>query len=212
MKLFTYFRSSASYRVRIGLGLKGVARTDLPVNLVANEQQSPDYRNHNQQGLVPALMLDSGEVIGQSTAILEWLEETHPEPPLYPRDAVARARMRAWCQHIACDMHPLNNLRVLRYLKSTLGQSQEVIDTWYAHWIHTGFATLEPVVAKLGGRFSLGDRPGMLEVFIVPQVYNARRFAVDLEDYEAIRDLEARCLRLDAFREAHPDHQPDTPA
>jgi maleylacetoacetate isomerase len=211
MDLYSYFRSSASYRVRIALQLKGVTCNYRPINLVENEQMSEEYRARNTQGLVPALVLDSGDVIGQSVAILEWLEESHPEPSLYPQDPIERAQMRSLCQHIACDVHPLNNLRVLRYLKDRLGQSQDSIGEWYAHWVHTGFDTLEPLVAAMPAPFSLGDRPGMLEVMIVPQVYNARRFEVLLEDYPAICGLDERCASLDAFARAHPSRQPDTP-
>ena len=211
MDLYSYFRSSASYRVRIALALKGIASNYIPVNLVENEQGSGEYRARNAQGLVPALVLDNGEVLGQSVAILEWLEERYPEPALYPEDAIERAQMRALCQHIACDVHPLNNLRVLRYLKDRLGHTQETVGEWYAHWIHTGFDTLEPQVAAMPGAFSLGDQPGMLELMIVPQVYNARRFDVPLERYPAICDLDERCASLDAFARAHPSRQPDTP-
>lgn len=211
MRLYGYFRSSAAYRVRIAIALKGLACEMHPVNLVASEQQADAYRDINPQALVPALMLDSGEVISQSMAILEWLEESHPQPALYARDPIRRAGQRSLCQHIACDIHPLNNLRVLHYLRETLGQAQETIDAWYRHWIRTGFEALEPVLAAQSDPFSLGERPGMVEALLVPQVYNARRFAVELDPYPAIRALDARCNSLDAFRSAHPHRQPDTP-
>ena len=212
MELFSYFRSSAAYRVRIALGLKGIAHAIRPVNLVAGEQRDAAYLENNPQGLVPALRLDSGAVIAQSMAILEWLEEAYPRPALYPAESLARAQYRALCQHIASDIHPLNNLRVLRYLRDDLQQPQAVIDRWYAHWIHTGFHAIESAVATTQGAFSLGQEPGMLEVMLVPQVYNARRFNVDLSAFPAIIDLDARCQALAAFAQAHPSLQPDTPA
>ncbi len=210
MELYGYFHSSAAYRVRIALGLKGITVESVPVSLIESENRTEEYLAANPQGLVPALRLDSGEVIGQSTAILEWLEERFPEPALYPQDQIARARHRALCQHIACDIHPLNNLRVLRYLKGPLGQEQESVNTWYAHWIHEGFRALEIETANID-RFSLGDTPGMFEVMLVPQLFNARRFNVDLAPFPALQALDARCSELDAFANAHPFQQADAP-
>jgi len=211
VRLYTYFRSSAAYRVRIALALKGLAAELRPVDLAAGEQAGDDFRDRNPQGLVPVLETDDGACLSQSVAILEWLEETRPEPALYPAGAIERARYRALCQHIACDIHPLNNLRVLRYLGGPLSQSKEAIDAWYAHWITLGFNALETEVARWDQDFSLGDRPGIFEVMLVPQLYNARRFAVAIDAFPALVDLDARCAVMEAFRAAHPHRQPDTP-
>lgn len=211
MQLYAYYRSSAAYRVRIALGLKDLAYEVCPVDIAANEQASDAFRLLNPQGLVPVLNTDDGENLYQSMAILEWLEDTHAQPALYPRGALARARYRALCQHIACDIHPLNNLRVLRYLGGRLGQNQEAINEWYAHWITLGFGSLEAEVARWDGAYSLDDQPGMFEVMLVPQLYNARRFAVATEAFPALVELDLRCAELESFRRAHPHRQPDTP-
>lgn len=211
MKLYAYFRSSAAYRVRIALGLKGQPFEVAAVNLLKQEQRSAEYRQTNPQALVPSLELDSGEVLGQSVAILEWLEETHPTPALYARDALERAAQRSLCSHIACDIHPLNNLRILRYLGDELAQSQESVSRWYAHWVREGFNAVEMAVAAYGEGFSLGERPGMVEAMVIPQLYNARRFKVPVDDFPAILSLDERCQSLDAFHHAHPGRQPDTP-
>lgn len=212
MELFSFYRSSAAYRVRIALGLKKLPHAIVPVDLTAGEQREKTFLKMNPQGLVPALRLDSGEVIGQSLAILEWLEDQHPDPALYPQNALDKALHRALCQHIACDIHPLNNLRVLHYLEGELALDAEQVSAWYAHWIQRGFAAIEPVIRDFGDGFSLGEDPGMLEVFLVPQVFNARRFKVDLEQFPAICALEQRCALIDAFSKAHPLKQADTPA
>ncbi len=212
MRLYSYFRSTAAYRVRIALELKGIAHEIVPVNLSSGEQRSRHFLNENPQGLVPALKLDCGTVIAQSTAILEWLEERFPETPLYSQDLLARAQQRALCQHIACDIHPLNNLRVLRYLGDTLEQPQDRINDWYTHWVQQGFIALEDAVKKQTGEFSLGKSPGMLEVFLVPQLFNARRFNIDLSPFPAIRALDTLCQNLSAFAKAHPVAQIDAPA
>ena len=209
MQLYSYFRSSASYRVRIALNLKGIDHGVIPVNLVAGEQHTDNYRQHNSQGLLPTL-ITGNSVITQSTAILEWLEERHPEPALYPEDATQRAHVRAQCQLIACEIHPLNNLRVLKYLKSELEQEEDAVRRWYAHWVKEGFLALESTLP--GSGFVNGEAPGMLEAFLVPQVYNAERFDVPMESFPRIRALQARCQSLPAFQHAHPDAQPDTPA
>ena len=211
MRLYAYYRSSAAYRVRIALALKGLSAEIRPVDIAAGEQAGEAFRGRNPQGLVPVLETDDGACLAQSVAILEWLEETRPEPALYPASALARARYRGLCQHIACDIHPLNNLRVLRYLGGPLGQGKEAIDAWYAHWITLGFGALEAEVASWSGNFSLGDDPGMFEVMLVPQLYNARRFAVATDAFPALVALDARCALIDAFRSAHPHRQPDTP-
>lgn len=208
MELFTYFRSSAAYRVRIALALKQVPHQLTPVNLARDEQRASAFLQANPQGLVPALKLDSGEIIAQSGAILEWLEESYPTPPLYAATPTLRAQQRALCQHIACDIHPLNNLRVLRYLKATLDQEQDSVDRWYAHWICRGFEGLENAVAEFEG-YSMGDHPGMFEVMLVPQIYNARRFRVDLSAFPSLCALDARCALLEPFASAHPERQPD---
>ncbi len=211
MNLYSYFRSSAAYRVRIALALKGLSSEIIPVNLVENEQKAESYRSRNPQGLVPALELDDGTILGQSMAILEWLEETHPEPALYPMESLAKAAYRAHCLHIACDIHPLNNLRVLRYLGDTLELDQQTVGDWYSHWIQTGFNAIEKAASEFTGDFSLGDKPGMFEVMLVPQLYNARRFNVAIDDYPAIIALDERCASMREFHNAHPGRQIDTP-
>lgn len=212
MRLYGYYRSTAAYRVRIALGIKGIAAEAVAVNLVDAQQRRAEYLDKNPQGLVPALELGSGDVLSQSTAILEWLEETHPEPRLYPEDPIARARCRALCQHIACDIHPLNNLRVLKYLRGPLEQSQEDVDRWYAHWVSTGFVALERELAAADTALSMGDQPGMMEIFLIPQIYNARRFLVPLDEYPALVERDRLCQQHAAFSAAHPDSQPDSPS
>lgn len=206
MRLYTYFRSSAAYRVRIALNLKGVPFESIPINLLKGDQSAPDYAAVNPQGRVPSLESD-GSVLVQSPAILEYLEETHPEPPLLPSDPVARARVRAACALIACDIHPLNNLAVLRYLKRQLGQEQAAIDAWYVHWIVEGFDALETLIGP--GPFAFGPRPTLADVYLVPQVANARRFKISLNGYPKIAAADAACAALDAFAAAAPERQPD---
>jgi maleylacetoacetate isomerase/maleylpyruvate isomerase len=206
VKLYTYFRSSAAFRVRIALNLKGISYDSVPVNLLKGEQTGEAYRAVNPQGRVPAL--DIGEtVLFQSPAILDYLDETYPEPPLLPVGAVPRAKVRAVCALIGCDIHPLNNVGPLRYLKRVLGHEQEAVDAWYAHWIREGFAALE---AQLGpGPYAFGDRVTMADVYLVPQVFNARRFAVPLEPFPRIVAAADSCMELEAFRNAAPENQPD---
>jgi maleylacetoacetate isomerase len=211
MELYSYFRSSAAYRVRIALELKGLEHTIVPVNLSTDQQRAQHYLLNNPQGLVPALTLDSGETLAQSGAILEWLEETHTDVPLYPRDPVQKAQHRALCQHIACDIHPLNNLRVLRYLSGPLALDSEQVNGWYAHWITLGFKAIEDAIETFASDFSLGEHPGMLEVFLIPQVYNAYRFNIDLSPFPQIVALDERCQHLPAFSKAHPSNQIDFP-
>jgi maleylacetoacetate isomerase/maleylpyruvate isomerase len=206
MRLYTYFRSSAAYRVRIALNLKGVPYESIPINLLKGDQSAPAYAAVNPQGRVPSLETD-GAVLVQSPAILEYLDETHPEPPLLPSDAVARARVRAACALIACDIHPLNNLAVLRYLKRQLGQEQAAIDAWYVHWIVEGFDALEKLLGP--GPFAFGPRPTLADVYLVPQVANARRFKIALDAYPKIAAADAACAALDAFAAAAPERQPD---
>lgn len=210
MKLFTYFRSSAAYRVRIGLNLKRIDYEPEPIHLRRKDHEAVEYAAINPQRLVPALLVGP-DVLTQSLAILEYLEETHPTPPLLPEDPLDRARVRAIALSIACDIHPIDNLRVLNYLKNPLGQDQEAVDRWYSHWIETGFAALERTLATGGGtgRFCHGDRPTLADVCLVPQVHNARRGNVDLTPYPTIVRIDEACRALPAFAEAAPDRQPD---
>jgi maleylacetoacetate isomerase len=209
VKLYTYYRSSAAYRVRIALNLKALDYTAVPVNLLEGEQRGEAFRAVNPQGLVPALEVEDGTRIGQSTAILEWLEESFPERPLLPADPLARARVRSLCNHIACDIHPLNNLRVMNYLKGEFGHSQEDVNRWYGHWIRTGFKAVENTVSGEGGPFCFGEAPGLADCYLIPQVYNARRFDVGLGEFPTIERIFAHCNGLEPFFDAHPDNQSD---
>lgn len=211
MQLYSYFRSTAAYRVRIALRLKELEHEVITVDLLRGEQRTEAYLKENPQGLVPALKLSSGEVIGQSGAILEWLEECYPTPALYPNDPLQRATHRALCQHISCDIHPLNNLRVLQYLRDRLQQSDDAVDRWYSHWIQGGFVAIETALEQQSTDFSLGERPGMLELMLIPQVFNARRFHVDIEAFPRICALDQRCNTLPAFADSHPSLQADAP-
>ncbi len=207
MTLYDYFRSSASWRVRIALALKGVEVARVPVSLVDDEQATAAYLAVNPQGLVPAL--DTGEaVLTGSLAIIEWLEERYPDPPLLPREPTPRALARGMAQLIACDIHPLNNLRVLNYLRGPLGQNEAAVRAWYAHWIGEGFRALEARVQAAPeasqGPFLGGTRPGLADLCLVPQVYNARRFEVPLEAYPRVLAAEAACVALPAFSATAP--------
>ncbi len=212
MKLYTYFRSSAAYRVRIALNLKGLAYDAVPVHLVRSggEQHQAEYRSINPAGLVPALE-EGGEVLTQSLAILEYLEETHPEPPLLPGDAVQRARIRALALAIACDIHPINNLRVLQYLTREFGADEAGKASWYRHWVEIGLAAVEAMLedGPKEARFCFGDVPTLADVCLVPQVFNARRFQCDLSAMPRIARVVAHCETLEAFRLAAPENQPD---
>ena len=209
MKLYSYFRSSAAYRVRIALNLKGIAYETVPVHLVRDggEQKKPAYKAINPQMRVPALELDDGAILTQSPAILDYLEEVYPSPALMRGDPVARARIRAVADIIGCDIHPLNNLPVLGYIKTEFGQDQAAADRWYAHWITVGFEAIEQLIDP--GPFAFGTTPGLADVFLVPQVFNARRFKVPLEAFPGICAVEQACLALPAFADAAPDNQPD---
>lgn len=209
MKLYSYFRSSAAYRVRIALNLKGLDYDTVPVSLIQGEQRSESYLERNPQGLVPALELDNGAVLTQSLAICEYLEESYPVPPLLPDGAEARARVRAIIDLIACDIHPLNNLRVLKYLTDHLHDSEENKLEWYRHWIRTGFEALERMLSRSPetGDFCQGDELTLAEVFLVPQVYNALRFDCDLTAYPTISRIATACDSVPAFVQAHPDAQ-----
>jgi maleylacetoacetate isomerase/maleylpyruvate isomerase len=209
LTLYGYPLSSAAYRVRIALALKGVKASTVNKQLRRGEHRQKDYLRINPQGFVPAVELEDGTVLTQSLAIMEWLDETHPPPTLLPVEPRARARVRSLCQLIACDIHPLNNLRVLQYLESTLGLAQATRDEWYRHWITTGFAALEEALGRDAsrGRFCFGDQPGMADACLVPQVYNARRYSVDWTSYPRIVAIDAACRELPAFESAAPEKQ-----
>lgn len=213
LTLYGYWRSSAAYRVRIALNLKGLAYRQVPVHLVRDggEQNGEAYQALNPQGLVPLLVDEEngGAPIAQSLAIIEYLEEIFPVPAILPADPVERAQVRAVALHLACDVHPLNNLRVLQYLGRELGVDDAAKNAWYRHWVAAGLAAVEQGLAAYGDTFSLGTRPGYLEACLIPQVYNARRFDCDLDAYPRILALTARCEALEAFRHAAPDAQPD---
>ena len=204
--LHDYYRSSAAYRVRIALNLKGVEYESRPVNLLHSEQQADDYRALNPQGLVPMLEID-GHRLTQSLAIIIYLDQCFPDPPLVPRDPVDGAHVRAMALTVACDIHPLNNLRVLRYLKNELGHSQDEVDRWYTHWIAEGLAALEAMAKAGAARFLFGDEPTIADVCLVPQLFNARRFNCPLDDYPTLVRADENASRLDAFAAAHPDKQ-----
>ena len=209
MKLYTYFRSSAAYRVRIALNLKDLASEMVPIHLQKEGgiNKKPEYRAINPQMRVPALKLDSGEILTQSLAIIEYLDEIHPDPPLLPREPAARAKVRAMAQLIACDIHPLNNIGPLRYLKNELGHDQAAIDAWYHHWILQGFDALETVLAV--GPYAFGNAVTLADLCLVPQVYNARRLKAPLDRFPKIVAVDAACAKLPAFEKARPENQPD---
>lgn len=211
MKLYNYFRSSASFRVRIALALKGLDYDYVPVDLLKDggEQFSAAFKAMNPAALVPVLD-DDGTLLTQSLAIIEYLDETRPQPPLLPTDAVGRARARAIALAIACEIHPLNNLRVLNYLTTTLGVSDEQRGAWYRHWVETGLATVEAMLAgdSRTGLCCHGDRPTMADVFLVPQIFNARRFKGKLDHVPTVMRIHEHCLTLDAFARSVPVLQP----
>ena len=212
MKLYGYFRSSASYRVRIALAFKGLAYESVPVELraPASAQRTPEFLKLNPEGLVPVLV-DGEHVVRQSLAIIEYLEETHPAPPLLPRSASARAQVRALTLAIACDIHPLNNLRVLNYLRTPLGHEDAEVDAWYAHWIARGFQALEAEVPGTSGDglHMFGTAVSLADVFLVPQMYNARRLKCDLAPYPRLHAIDAHLTSLPAFAGAAPERQPE---
>jgi len=208
LRLHGYWRSSAAYRVRIALNLKGLDYTQATHDLRSNAHHDEAYRAVNPQRLVPAL--DTGDtVLTQSTAILEWLEELHPEPALLPPSPDMKAIVRGMCALIACDIHPLNNLRVLRELKQGFGADQARLDMWASGWIAEGFTALEVLIEKHGRGFCFGDTPGLADCFLVPQVFSAQRFGVDLRPYPALRAVNEACDGHPAFVRAHPSRQPD---
>ena len=211
MKLYSYYRSSAAYRVRIALNLKQLPYETVGVHLLKNggEQKQPAYSAKNPQKLVPALE-DNGQVFTQSLAIIEYLDEAYPAQPLLPAAATERARVRAMAQLIACDIHPLNNLRVLGYLQKQLGADETAKTEWYRHWINEGFTALEILLqSEQTGRFCHGDTPTLADCCLIPQVYNARRFQVDLSLYPTIVRIVAECEAVPAFQAAAPENQPD---
>lgn len=209
MKLYSYYRSSAAYRVRIALNLKGMPYDYVPVNLLTGEQKGVAYTTRNPQGLLPALELESGETLAQSLAILEWLEESCPPPALLPHDPLLRARVRSLAYHIACDIHPLNNLSVTGYLRDHLGAGEEEVHQWYCAWVDRGFSAIEQGLAQTMGDCCFGDQPTLADVCLVPQVYNAYRFKVPMENYSNIRQVYQHCNSLEAFERAAPEAQPD---
>ncbi len=209
MKLYSYFRSSAAYRVRIALNLKNLSYEMVPIHLQKDggRHRSAEYRAVNPQMRVPSLVLSSGETLIQSLAIIGYLNETYPQPPLLPADPIERAHVRAVSQIIACDIHPLNNLGTLQYLKRNLGQEQAAIDAWYHHWVLTGFDAIEKMIKP--GPYAFGAQPGLADICLVPQVYNARRLKVPLDAFPKIVAVDAACLALPAFDKARPENQPD---
>ncbi len=208
MKLYTYFRSSSSFRVRIALNLKGIDYQPVFINLLEGEQRNEAHRQRNPLGLVPVLE-DGSHVLGESTAIIEYLEEAQPEPRLLPNGTVARARVREMVQTIACDMQPLCNLAVLKYLRNPLGSDQAGSDAWYAHWMARGFTALEELTRRHGGDYCFGDTVTMADVFLLPQMWNARRFGCDVTPYANLTRIEARLYEHPAIDTARPENQPD---
>jgi maleylacetoacetate isomerase len=203
---YEYWRSSAAYRVRIALKLKGIEYDSRQIDLREGEQKADDYRAINPQGFVPMLEID-GHKLTQSLAIISYLDLRFQNQPLLPASAEARAHVLALSLTVACDIHPLNNLRVLKYLKGELGHSQEEVDRWYAHWIQEGLPALEALAAPGAGAFLFGDGPTMADVCLVPQLYNARRFDVPLDDYPTLLRAEENANKIEAFAAAHPDRQ-----
>jgi len=212
MKLYTFFRSSASFRVRIALNLKGLQYEQAPIHLRrgGGEQLSAGYKAINPQALVPALE-DGGKILTQSLAIIEYLEERYPQPPLLPRDPADKAVVRSMALIIACEVHPIQNLRVLQHVKREYNQSDEQVNRWAQHWIDLGLAALEQTIVAQPrrGRFCFGDTPTLADICLVPQLGNARRYGCDLSPYPAILEIEKNCMALPAFAEAAPEKQPD---
>lgn len=210
LKLYSYFRSSAAYRVRIALNLKGLAHETEFVHLIKDGGQhtKPAYRAVNPQALLPTLEHD-GRTITQSLAIMEYLDEIHPDPPLLPGDAGQRAHIRALALAIACDIHPINNLRILNYLKSPLGHDQAAVDTWYRHWVETGLVACEALLPTTRTKFCFGNQPTLADACLVPQIYNARRFKADLTAMPRLVAIDQACSEHTAFAQAAPEAQPD---
>ncbi len=209
MRLYTYFRSTSSYRVRIALALKGIPCVQVPVHLARNggEQNAPAYRLLNPQGRVPTLVLDDGTALLQSPAIIEYLEDSHPMPALLPQAAAERAKVRAVAAIIGCDVHPLNNISALNYLRHVLGTNEDAVSAWIAHWIRAGFDAVEDLIGEEG--FCFGLTPSIADIYLIPQVFSARRFNVPLDAYPRIRRVDAMAARHPAFQSAHPSRQAD---
>ncbi|MBD8891736.1 maleylacetoacetate isomerase [Roseibium litorale] len=209
--LHSYFRSSTSFRLRAALNLKGIETEYRAHHLRLGEQRSPAYLKLNPQGLVPALELPDGTVLTQSMAIIEYLDETVPEPPLLPEEPVARAQARAMAQMIACEIHPVNNLKILTYLKTEFGAGEEAVAVWFRHWVAETFAPLENLLANrpVAHAYCCGDTPGLADICLVAQVTNNKRFAVDMTPYPVISAIYERCMELPAFQKAAPANQPD---
>lgn len=204
--LYDYYRSSAAYRVRIALNLKGIDYESRPINLLESQQKSDEYRAINPQGLVPMLEID-GRRLTQSLAILGYLDQRFPNQPFLPTAAADRAHVVGMAMVVACDIHPINNLRILKYLKNEMGQEQEAIDAWYRHWISEGLPALEALAKPSAGKFLYGDAPTGADICLVPQLYNARRYNVPLDDYPTLLRAEENANKLEAFAAAHPDRQ-----
>ena len=209
MKLYNYFRSSASFRVRIALNLKGLAYDYVPVHLAKGEQKQPEFAALTAEGLVPLLELDDGQRLMQSMAIIEYLDETHPQPALLPADAAGRARVRALSQIVACEIHPLNNLRVLKYLVNDLKASDDAKNAWYKHWVRLGLQSYEARLAERPGTYSHGDAPTLADCCLVPQIFNAQRFDCDLSGLPRTMAVFDACMQLNAFQKAQPSACPD---
>lgn len=208
MKLYTYWRSTAAYRLRIALNLKGIAREEIHVSLPRGAHREPGYTALNPQALVPALELPGGQVLSQSLAIIDWLEATHPAPALIPADPLARARVLEVAHVVAMDIHPVNNLRLVQHLGRTFGADDDARKAWMQHWMRLGFDAIEPRLS--GTRYAFADdAPGLADICLVPQVYNARRWGLDLAPWPKIAAVEAACLALPAFADAAPEAQPD---
>jgi maleylacetoacetate isomerase len=210
MKLYSFFRSSAAYRVRIALSLKGVSYETLSVHLRKGAHLEDTYRKLNPQARIPSLQLDDGTMITQSPAIIEYLEEKYPKPPLLPQNAEQRAQIRAIAAIIACDIHPLNNLSALNYLRKEFLQDDAAIDKWYAYWVIDGFKAVEKMIAP--APYAFGEDVTLADVYIMPQIYNARRFNVPLQDFPKLAAVAKACEKLEAFERAQPSNQPDAEA
>ena len=211
MKLYTFFRGSSPFRVRIALNLKGLAYDSASVHLAKGEQRKPPYAAINPQSLVPALVLDDGQVLTQSLSIIEYLDETHPQPPLLPKDALGRARVRMLALIVACEIHPLNNARTLAHLRKAMSQTEDQVNAWYRHWVADGLAKVEASLNHFPGtgRFCHGDSPTMADCCLVPQVFNAKRFECDTKPYPTVMRIFDECMKLEAFDRAQPAKQPD---
>lgn len=211
--LYTYYRSSTSYRVRIALNIKGLKFNSIPVHLLEDggHQHKPEYRVINPAGEVPSL-IHNGNPISQSFAIIEYLDELFPEPPLFPKSPYERARVRQVCEHINCGIHPIANLKVQQYLTKEFSASEDKKNEWVKHWIRDGMDALEKLLSKTAGAFSFGDSLTAADIFVIPQVFSSKRFGVTLENYPTIERVNAHSMKLDAFNKAHPHVQPDTPS